>query len=295
MCTRLCNSLSDQTNAIPHWLWNQPSAPPVHPEDGVKGCLGNAMKVSEPQKMSSCHSQINLARLYPLQAKSTIMLNSSRSWNHGLMIFKYFYYITRKQPCKSVQAVYQWVEHVYKIVQLIQWSDKCDTSLAVESALCTTGSPRRWSQRVSRKCYESVGAAKMSSCHSQINLARLYPLQAKSIMLNSSRSWNHGLMIFTYLYYITRKQPCKSVQAVYQWVEHVYKIVQLIQWSDKCDTSLAVESALCTTGSPRRWSQRVSRKCYESVGAAKSVIMPLPNQLGKALPSESKINNAEFK
>ena len=102
-------------------------------------------------------------------------------------------------------------------------------------------------------------------------------------------------MIFKYFYYITRKQSCKSVQAVYQWVEHVYKIVQLIQWSDKCDTSLAVESALCTTGSPRRWSQRVSRKCYESVGAAKNVIMPLPNQLGKALPSESKINNAEFK
>ena len=70
MWTRLCNSFSDQTNAIPHWLWNQPSAPPVHPEDGVKGCLGNAMKVSEPQKMSSYHSQINLARLYPLKAKS---------------------------------------------------------------------------------------------------------------------------------------------------------------------------------------------------------------------------------
>ena len=119
MCKRLCNSFSDQTNAIPHWLWNQPSAPPVHPEDGVKGCLGNAMKVSEPQKMSSCHSQINLAMLYPLKAKS-IMLNSSRSWNHGLMSFKYFYYITRRQPCRSVQTVYQWVEHVYKIVQLIQ-------------------------------------------------------------------------------------------------------------------------------------------------------------------------------
>ena len=44
------------------------------------------------------------------------------------------------------------------------------------------------------------------------------------------------------------------------------------QWSDTCDTSLAVESALCTTGSPRRWCQRVSRKCYESVGAAKGVI-----------------------
>ena len=187
--------------------------------------------------------------------------------------------------------MYQWVEHVYKIVQLVQWSDKCDTSLAVESALCTTGSPRRWSQRVSRKCYESVGAAK-NVIMPLPNLARLYPLKAKSIMLNSSRSWNHGLMIFKYVYYITRKQSCKSVQAVYQWVEHVYEIVQLIQWSDKCDTSLAVESALCTTGSPRRWSQRVSRKCYESVGAAKDVIMPLPNQLGKALPSESKINKS---
>ena len=82
MCTRLCNSFSDQTNAIPHWLWNQPSAPPVHPEDGVKGCLGNAMKVSEPQKMSSCHSQINLARLYPLQAKS---INPWIQVDHGIM------------------------------------------------------------------------------------------------------------------------------------------------------------------------------------------------------------------
>ena len=43
----------DQTHAIPHWLWNQPSAPPVHPEGDVKGCLGNAVKVSEPQKVSS--------------------------------------------------------------------------------------------------------------------------------------------------------------------------------------------------------------------------------------------------
>ena len=51
------------------------------------------------------------------------------------------------------------------------------------------------------------------------------------------------------------------------------------QWSDTCDTSLAVESALCTTGSPRRWCQRVSRKCYESVGAAKGVITsPLKHQ-----------------
>ena len=82
MCTRSCNSFSDQTNAIPHWLWNQPSAPPVHPEDGVKGCLGNAMKVSEPQKMSSCHSQINLARLYPLQAKS---INAWIQVDHGIM------------------------------------------------------------------------------------------------------------------------------------------------------------------------------------------------------------------
>ena len=72
----------------------------------------------------------------------------------------------------------------------------------------------------------------------------------------------------------------------------MYKIMQLIQWSDKCDTSLAVESALCTTGSPRRWSQRVSRKCCKSVGAAKDVIMPFPNQLAKALPSERKIKNA---
>ena len=46
---------NDQTHAIPHWLWNQPSAPPVHPEGDVKGCLGNAMKVSEPQKVSSHH------------------------------------------------------------------------------------------------------------------------------------------------------------------------------------------------------------------------------------------------
>ena len=69
-------------------------------------------------------------------------------------------------------------------------------------------------------------------------------------------------------------------------------VVQLIQGSDKCDTSLAVESALCTTGSPRRWSQRVSRKCCESVGAAKDVIMPLAYQLDKAKPSKSKINNA---
>ena len=45
----------DQTHAIPHWLWNQPSAPPVHPEGDVKGCLGNAVKVSEPQKVSSHH------------------------------------------------------------------------------------------------------------------------------------------------------------------------------------------------------------------------------------------------
>ena len=51
------------------------------------------------------------------------------------------------------------------------------------------------------------------------------------------------------------------------------------QWSDTCDTSLAVESALCTAGSPRRWCQRVSRKCYESVGAAKGVITsPLKHQ-----------------
>ena len=47
--------INDQTHAIPHWLWNQPSAPPVHPEGDVKGCLGNAMKVSEPQKVSSHH------------------------------------------------------------------------------------------------------------------------------------------------------------------------------------------------------------------------------------------------
>ena len=177
--------------------------------------------------MSSCHSQINLARLYPLKAKS-IMLNSSRSWNHGLMIFKYFYYITRKQPCKSVQAVYQWVEHVYKIVQL------SDQTNAIPHWL--------WNQPSAPPVHPEGGVKgclgnamkvsepqKMSSCHSQINLARLYPLTAKSIMLNSSRSWNHGLMIFKYFYYITRKQPCKSVQAVYQWVEHVYKIVQLIQ------------------------------------------------------------------
>ena len=36
---------SDQTAAIPHWLWNQPSTPPVHPEDGARGCLGNAVGV----------------------------------------------------------------------------------------------------------------------------------------------------------------------------------------------------------------------------------------------------------
>ena len=43
---------SDQTPAIPHWLWNQPSAPPVHPEDGARGCLGSAVKVSEPLSSS---------------------------------------------------------------------------------------------------------------------------------------------------------------------------------------------------------------------------------------------------
>ena len=194
MCTRLCNSFSDQTNAIPHWLWNQPSAPPVHPEDGVKGCLGNAMKVSEPQKMSSCHSQINLARLYSLKAESRIP-KPNRSWNHGLMIFKFVYYITRKHPCKSVQAVYQWVEHVYKIVQL------SDQTNAIPHWL--------WNQPSAPPVHPEDGVKgclgnamkvsepqKMSSCHSQINLARLYPLKAKSIMLNSSRSWNHGLMIY---------------------------------------------------------------------------------------------------
>ena len=51
-----------------------------------------------------------------------------------------------------------------------------------------------------------------------------------------------------------------------------HAVIPSQQWSDPCDTSLAVESALCTTGSPRRWCQRVSRKCYESVGAAKGVI-----------------------
>ena len=71
--TKKCTLFSDQTNAIPHWLWNQPSAPPVHPEDGVKGCLGNAVKVSEPQKMSSCHSHINLTRQNPLKAKSIML------------------------------------------------------------------------------------------------------------------------------------------------------------------------------------------------------------------------------
>ena len=77
---------SDQTTAIPHWLWNQPSAPPVHPEDGVKGCLGNAMKVSEPQTMSSCHSQINLPRHYPLKAKSRMLGRIILGWQFTVSI-----------------------------------------------------------------------------------------------------------------------------------------------------------------------------------------------------------------
>ena len=82
MCTRWCTLFSDQTNAIPHWLWNQPSAPPVHPEDGVKGCLGNAVKVSEPQKMSSCHSHINLTRQNPFKAKPRMLGHITLGW-HG--------------------------------------------------------------------------------------------------------------------------------------------------------------------------------------------------------------------
>ena len=87
MCTRLCTLVSDQTNAIPHWLWNQPSAPPVHPEDGVKGCLGNAVQVSEPQKMSSCHSHINLTRQNPLQAKSRMLGHITLGWHGSLFLY----------------------------------------------------------------------------------------------------------------------------------------------------------------------------------------------------------------
>ena len=85
----LRSSFSDQTNAIPHWLWNQPSAPPVHPEDGVKGCLGNAVKVSEPQKMSSCHSQINLPRHYPLKEKSRMLGHLTLGWMFTVSLFLY--------------------------------------------------------------------------------------------------------------------------------------------------------------------------------------------------------------
>ena len=177
MCTRLCNSFSDQTNAIPHWLWNQPSAPPVHPEDGVKGCLGNAMKVSEPQKLSSCHSQINLARLQPLKAKS-IMLNSSRSWNHGLMIF-----IISPENNHANR---------YRL---------CTSGWNMCTRLCNSFSDQTnaiphwlWNQPSAPPVHPEDGVKgclgnamkvsepqKMSSCHPQINLARLYPLKAKSL------------------------------------------------------------------------------------------------------------------
>ena len=127
----------------------------------------------------------------------------------------------------------------------------------------------------------------MSSCHSHINLPRHYPLKAKSRMLGHiTLGWWFTVSIWSKKHHANAKWYTlfKSIHQVW----HVYKIKQLIQWSDKCDTSLAVESAPCTTGSPRRWSQRVSRKCCKSVGAAKDVIMPLSYQLAKALPCEKK-------
>ena len=116
-------------------------------------------------------------------------------------------------------------------------------------------------------------------------LAKALPSQSK---IKNARSHNFGLTV--HCFYMLNKTSCKCklVQAVHQEGEHVYGIMQLIQWSDKCDTSLAVESALCTTGSPRRWSQRVSRKCCKSVGAANDVIMPLHINLAKKHPLKGK-------
>ena len=199
----LCNSFSDQTTAIPHWLWNQPSAPPVHPEDGVKGCLGNAVKVSEPQQMSSCHSQINLPRRYPLRANSRMLVHITLGWWFTVSIWSNKHHAIAKWYTlfKSFHQVW----HVYKIMQLIQWSDKCHTSLAVESALCTTGSPRRWSQRVSRKCYESVGAANDVIMPLPYQLAKALPSERK---IKNARSFSYGLMV--HCFYLINKTSCKS-------------------------------------------------------------------------------------
>ena len=163
-------------------------------------------------------------------------------------------------------------------MHLMQWSDKCDTSLAVESALCTTGSPRRWSQRVSRKCCESVGAAKdvIMPLPYQLDKAKPSENKIKNAIGHITLGWWFTVSICSTKHHAIAKW-CTLFASI--GVTRAQKNAPL-QWSDKCDTSLAVESALCTTGSPRRWSQRVSRTCYESVGAAKDVIMPLPNQVG---------------
>ena len=192
MCTRSCNSFSDQTNAIPHWLWNQPSAPPVHPEDGVKGCLGNAMKVSEPQKMSSCHSHINLARLYPLQAKSR---NPWIQVDHGIMGW--------------------WFLNIFIISPENNHANRyrlCTSGWNMCTRLCNSFSDQTnaiphwlWNQPSAPPVHPEDGVKgclgnamkvsepqKMSSYHSQINLARLYPLKAKSI--NPWIQVDHGIM-----------------------------------------------------------------------------------------------------
>ena len=180
LCTRLCNSFSDQTNAIPHWLWNQPSAPPVHPEDGVKGCLGNAVKVSEPQKMSSCHSQINLPRHYPLKEKSKMLGHKALGWMFTVSTWstkhhaKADWYTLLNSRCKLCTRLCNSFSDQTNAIPHWLWNQPSAPPVHPEDGVkgCL-GNAVKVSE-----------PQKMSSCHSQINLPRHYPLKEKSRMLD---------------------------------------------------------------------------------------------------------------
>ena len=207
----LRSSFSDQTNAIPHWLWNQPPAPPVHPEDGVKGCLGNAVKVSEPQKMSSCHSQINLPGHYPLNEKSKMLGHKPLGW---------------------MFTVSTWSTKHHEIAK---WYTLLTSRCKTRTRLCnsfrdqTTAIPHwLWNQPSAPPVHPEDGVKgclgnavkvsepqKMSSCHSHINLPRHYPVKKneKSKMLGHL---TFGLMV--HCFYMINKTSCncKMIHTTYQ-------------------------------------------------------------------------------
>ena len=208
MCTRLPNSSSDQTNAIPHWLWNQPSAPPVHPEDGVKGCLGNAGESVGAAQDVIMPLPYQLDKAKPSENK----INNARSYNLELMVHCFYMFNKTSCNCKMIRAI-------------------CKCRCNMRTKKCTLCSDQTnaiphwlWNQPSAPPVHpedgvkgclgnagESVGAAQDVIMPLPYQLDKAKPSENK---INNARSYNLELMV--HCFYMINKTSCncKMIRAI---------------------------------------------------------------------------------